>query len=256
MGKIIAIAGNTFREVIRDRVLYIIAFFAAALIGLSKALGWISIDHDLKVIADFSLAGIDGFALLVTVFLGTTLVYKEVEKRTLYSVLAKDIVRPQFVLGKYLGLFGTAVLCVAGMGAIFFVYLLVMGGRPTAAMALALYGIVLELMLITSISLLLSSLASPVLSAIITFALYLTGHSMEVLRKFIVELEYGGKTGDWFLTFAYNVLPNLENFNFKNYVSGAALPDAGFVLFSTLYALVYSCVLLAVTLAVYQTKDF
>lgn len=254
MSRILAIAGNTFREVVRDRVFYILVFFAVALIAVSKALGWISIGHDVKVIADFSLTGITLFALLITVFLGTNLVYKEVEKRTLYSVLSKDVRRWQFVLGKYFGLLGTAWLCVGGMGAVFFAYLLLMGGTPTLAMGVALYGILLELTLITSLSLLFAGLTSPVLSAFITFAFFLTGHSMEVVRKFVEEMTF--EKTDPLLLFAYHVLPNLENFNFKNYVGAGELPPAGFVLFSTAYAVVYSGALLAIALAVYRKKDF
>ncbi|MHC4598233.1 MAG: ABC transporter permease [Planctomycetota bacterium] len=254
MSRIVAIAGNTFREVIRDRIFYIIIFFAVGLIVVSKALGWISIEHDTRVIANLSLASINLFALLVTVFLGTNLVYKEVEKRTLYSVLTKDVRRYQFVLGKYFGLLATATLCVAGMGAIFFLYLLVMGGKPTAAMGLALYGILLELLIITALSILVSGLTSPILSAFIVFVLFLTGHSVEVVRKFVVEMKY--EASDLPLMIAYWTIPNLENCNFKNFVGSPHSPEAKFVLFSTLYAVVYSGALMAVALVIYRRKDF
>jgi len=254
MYRMFIIAGNTFREVIRDRIFYVLLFFAVALIAVSKALGWISIEHDTRVIANISLASINLFALLITVFLGANLVYKEIEKRTLHSVLAKDIRRWQFVLGKYLGLLGTAYLCVAGMGVIFFFYLLGMGGSPTWAMVLALYGILLELMLITAVSLLFSSLTSPILSAIITFVLFLTGHYMEVIRKFLAESK--DDPSDILFVFAYSVLPNLENFNFKNYVGTPGFPEAEHVLLSTLYGIVYTGLLLLITLVVYRRKDF
>ena len=254
MSRILAIAGNTFREVIRDRIFYILIFFAVGLIVLSKALGWISIEHDTRVIANLSLASINLFALLVTVFLGTHLVYKEVEKRTLYSVLAKDVRRWQFVLGKYFGLLATAALCVAGMGGIFFLYLLVMGGQPTGAMVLALYGILLELLIITALSLLVSGLTSPILSAFIVFVMFLTGHSVEVVRKFVVEMKY--EASDLPLMVAYWIIPNLSNCNFKNFVGSDVLPDGNHVLLSTLSAGVYSGALLVLTLLVYRRKDF
>jgi ABC-type transport system involved in multi-copper enzyme maturation permease subunit len=254
MTRILIIAGNTFREVIRDRIFYILLFFAIVLILISKALGWISIENDTRIIANFSLASINIFALLVTVFLGATLVYKEVEKRTLYSVLAKDVGRHHFVLGKYLGLLGTAWICVAGMGVIFFLYLLAMGGAPTAAMLLALYGVLLELTVITAVSLLFSSVTSPVLSAIITFVLFLAGHSVENIRMFLAESK--DDPSDAFFVAAYYVLPNLENFNFKNFVGADRLPEAGHVLLVTLYGAVYAAVLLVVTLMVYRRKDF
>lgn len=254
MSRILVIAGNTFREVIRDRIFYVLVFFAAVLIAVSKALGWISIGHDTRVIADFSLAAIQLLAMTITVFLGANLVYKEIEKRTLYSVLSKDVGRWQFVLGKYAGLVATASLCVVGMGAIFFLYLLAMGGTPTGAMGVALYGILLELALVTALSLFLSSLTSPILAAIATFVLFLAGHSVEIIRDYMTVTQKGDS--DLLLLVSYYVLPNLENFNFKNYVGAPAPPPGEFILLATAYGVVYAGALLALTLLVYRRKDF
>jgi ABC-type transport system involved in multi-copper enzyme maturation permease subunit len=254
MGKAAAIAQNTVREIVRDKVFYILVFFALSLIALSKALGWISMQQDVKVIQDIALAAINLFVLLITIFLGTNLVYKEVEKRTIYSVLSKDVGRWQFVLGKALGLWATAVLCVAGMSATAVLYLVLLGGTLEPAFFLALYGIVLELGLITSISLLFSSLTSPVLSAFITFAFYVAGHSVEVLRKFVDEALARGF--DPVAEFVYYALPNLENSNFKMFVGSPDLPEAGHVLWATVYTAVYSAVLIGLTLVVYRRKSF
>jgi len=254
MGRIAAIAMNTVREVMRDRVFYILVFFAILLIATSKALGWISMDQDVKVIQDFSLAAIHLFVLLITIFLGTNLVYKEVEKRTIYTILSKDIRRWHFVLGKYFGLLGTALLCVAGMSAVFFVYLLILGGRWETSLFLAIYGMVLELALITSLSLFFSSLTSPVLSAFLTLSIYMVGHSVDVLRKFVEELNY--ESFDFIATSIYYLLPNLENVNFKMYVGSGHLPETGEVALASLYMLVYTAILLGLTLLIYRRKQF
>lgn len=254
MKRTAVIALNTVREVVRDRIFYILVFFAVLLIAVSKALGWISIDQDVKIIRDFSLAAIQLFVLLVTIFLGTNLVYKEVDKRTIYTILSKDIRRWQFVLGKYAGLWATAILCVAGMSAVFLLYLLLLGGSPDAAILLALYGIVLELAVITSLSLLLSSLTSPVLSAFLTLGLFGVGHSVDVLRRFTEELAYDSV--EPLARAAYYLLPNLENFNYKTYVGSGRLPPAGDVLGATAYAAVLSAVFLALTLLVYRKRQF
>jgi len=254
MGKVAVIALNTVREVVRDKVFYILLFFAVLLIAVSKALGWISMDQDVKVIKDLSITAINLFVPLITVFLGTNLVYKEVEKRTLFTILSKDIGRWQFVLGKYFGLLSAAVLCVLGMSGVFFLYLLLMGGDLEASLFLAIYGIVLELTLITSISLLFSSLTSPILSAFITFVFYLLGHSVEVLRKFVEEYEYKGF--EPVARAVYYLLPNLENSNFKLFVGSSQLPEAGHVVWATVYVVGYSAVLLGLTLLVYRRKSF
>ncbi len=254
MGKVIAIAGNTVREVVRDKVFYILVFFAVLLIAVSKALGWISMEQDVKVMKDFSIAAINLFVLLITIFLGTTLVYKEIDKRTIYTILSKDVGRWQFVLGKYFGLLAAASMCMAGMTAVFIVYLLVMGGGVEASLFLAVGGMLLELMLITSVSLLFSGLTSPVLSAFITFCFFLLGHSVEVLRKFVEEFEFQGL--EPMANAIYYLFPNLENCNFKMYVGSGTLPEAAHVLWAAAYAAGYSAALIGITLVIYRRKDF
>lgn len=115
MGKVLQIAKNTFRESIRDKILYVIAFFAAVMMVASVALGWISATDQLQIVQDFSLAILSFFGALMAVFVGTGLIYKEIDKRTIYTILSKPVRRWQFLLGKYLGLLAVLSLAMIGM---------------------------------------------------------------------------------------------------------------------------------------------
>jgi Cu-processing system permease protein len=251
---VIAIAANTFREVKRDRVLYLLVFFALILMALGQALGWISIEEEVKLVTDLSLAAISVFALLITIFLGASLIYKEVDKRTLYTILSKDVGRTQFVLGKFFGLLGTFAVCILLMGSAFAANVLLCGGSLNPTMAAALYALLLELTVITAFSIAFALVTSPILSAICTLAFYLVGHSTEILVKFTAGPAHAG-----FRPFAkalYYVIPNLENFNLR-YEAAYAIPvPAVRLLLMTGYAVVVSGLLLAFASAVFSRKSF
>ncbi len=118
MPRIYAIALNTFREAVRDRVLYVMLAIASALLLLTLAVARLSLNQDLRVVLDLGLASISLFAVLIAIFLGSSLLYKEIDKKTLYVILPKPIARYEFLVGKYFGITLTASVFVAIMGAI------------------------------------------------------------------------------------------------------------------------------------------
>ncbi|MBP7431889.1 MAG: ABC transporter permease, partial [Candidatus Hydrogenedentes bacterium] len=120
--RVLAVARNTFREAVRDKVLYVLLLFAAAAIFGSKALGWISIGQDIKIVKDLSLAAVSVFGVLIAIFVGTNLVYKEIDKRTIYTILCRPMHRWEFILGKYAGLAALLALVTAVMAAVAAVY--------------------------------------------------------------------------------------------------------------------------------------
>ena len=128
MNRICAVAHNTFRESIRDKVLYVLLFFAVTTILGSKVLGWISIGQDIKIIKDICLTAMSVFGTLIAIFVGANLVYKEIDKKTLYTLLAQPMKRYEFMLGKYIGLMAVIVVSLAFMtiGGTFYLWL--MGG--------------------------------------------------------------------------------------------------------------------------------
>ena len=249
-----AIALNTYREVKRDRVLYLLLFFALALMALSQALGWISIEEDVKLVTDLSLAAVSIFALLITIFLGANLIYKEIDKRTLYTILAKDVSRAEFVVGKFLGLLGTFTVCLLLMGAAFYVNLTISGGTVNPTMGAAVYALLLELTVITSFSIFFALLTSPILSAICTLAFYLVGHSTETLRSFTAVP--GREALRPFADALYYVLPNLDNFNLRYEASYAIPIEATRLLAMTVYAALVAAVFLGAAIVVFNRKNF
>src|SRR6202042_2769454 len=172
------VAINTFREAVRDRVLYNLIFFALMMIGAAILVGQISIGIERMVIINLGLSAISVFGIIMAIFIGVGLVYKEIEKRTLYSLLAKPIRRWQFLVGKYAGLLLTLVVNTAfmtlGLAAAFFY----VGGhieRADLSILIAIYFILLELAMVTALAMFFSCFSSPMLSTLYTLAIYLTG---------------------------------------------------------------------------------
>src|SRR5271154_680472 len=169
------VAVNTFREAVRDRVLYNLVFFALMMIGAAILVGQISIGIDRLVIVNLGLSAISAFGLVMAIFIGVGLIYKEMEKRTLYSLLAKPVRRWQFIAGKYAGLLltlavNTSLMTLGLAAALYYV------GRPflrsDSSVLVAVYFILLQLVLVTAIALFFSCFASPMLSTLYTLGIY------------------------------------------------------------------------------------
>ena len=210
------VASATFREAVRDRVLLIIVAFAAVMILGSRVLGWLSIEDEMKMTKDFSLSGISVLVALLAMLIGAGSIAREVERRTVYTVLSRDCGRGEFVLGKFVGLVAVFWACIAGMAAILFVWVAIWGGMAAidVQMVAAVAGLAAEAVVVTAVSLFLGTLSAPALAAAGTLAFYLVGHSTEALR----ELTANGKNPDFaaFFRVLYHVIPNLENVNFIN----------------------------------------
>jgi Cu-processing system permease protein len=141
LGRIWAIAINTFREAVRDRVLYALLGLAAAVLLLTLALAELSLDQQRRVVLDVGLASISFFAVVAAIFLGSSLLYKEIERKTLYVILPKPIRRHEFLVGKYLGITLTAWVFIALMGAVQLWVSAVQAGATPAAVALVPLGV-------------------------------------------------------------------------------------------------------------------
>ena len=250
------VAINTFREAVRDRVLYNLIFFALLMIGAAILVGEISVGIERLVIINLGLAAISIFGLIMAVFIGVGLVYKEIEKRTLYSLLAKPIRRGEFLVGKYGGLLLTLVvntsLMTLGLAvALFYV------GRPflrsDASILIAVYFIVLELALVTALALFFSCFSSPVLSTLFTLGIYLTGMFAADIRDF------GDLTRNPLVQgvarLLYYLVPNFHNFNAIAAAAHGETIPLMLVLHNTLYALLYVTLVLLAASAVFSRRD-
>ena len=212
--RVAVVAAATFRESVRDRVLLIVLAFAAALILGSRVLGWLSVEDELKMVQDWSLSGISLLSLLLAMLIGAGSIAREVERRTVYTVLSRDCGRGEFVLGKFAGLVAVFWCCIAGMGAILCAWVLVLGGSVGAPLLAAVAGLACEVVVLTAVALFLGTLSAPALASSGTLAFYLVAHSTEALR----ELTANGKSPDFaaFFQVMYHAVPNLENVNFIN----------------------------------------
>jgi len=260
---ILAIARNTFRENVRDRVLYNLILFAIIMIFSAVVLGHLTLGHEDKIIVDLGLSSISIFGMLIAVFIGISLVYKELERRTIYSLLAKPIHRHEFILGKYLGLLGTLFVNVTVM-TIGLALTLAYRGEGDLGSYLrlmpAVYLIFLSLALTTALALLFSTFSTPALSALFTLFLWVAGHFNRDL------LDFGRLTESaafrWFCNILYYLLPNISNFNWingQNVIQSTAYsqsPDPAAVLWVSVYALLYCAVLIMLSIAIFSRRDF
>jgi ABC-type transport system involved in multi-copper enzyme maturation permease subunit len=252
--KITAIAGITFKEAKRDRILYLLFFFAAVAIITSRVLAILTVGDRVKIIKDVGLSSISIFGVLMAVLIGTSLVYKEIDKKTIFTLLSKPLHRAQFILGKFLGLVLTLFVMTALMSLIFLVLLYFHTFKVEWTMLVAIAYIFLELVLITAVAIFFSSFSTPILSSIFSLAFYLIGHLSWGLELLIKKMRAG--VGRSAAQFFYLFLPDLENFNFKTeVVHGLPIP-AGIYLYSFLYGIFYTAFILGLTVLVFRRRDF
>ncbi|TEU05481.1 MAG: ABC transporter permease [Candidatus Aminicenantes bacterium] len=252
--KIKAIALHTLKEAIRDRVLYLLLFFAVVSIGFSRLLALLTLGDRVKIIKDVGLASLSLFGALMAILIGTGLVYKEIDKKTIYTLLSKPIHRYQFLLGKFFGLALTLFIMLFSMSIIFLALIFLHTFTIEWKMLIAIFYIFLELCLVTSVALLFSCFSTPILSSLFTLAFYIIGHTAWGLETLINKIQPGfGKTMAQAL---YHFLPDLENFNFKTeIVHNLPIPSSIF-LYSTLYGIFYTLFVLTIALLIFRKRDF
>jgi ABC-type transport system involved in multi-copper enzyme maturation permease subunit len=252
--KIRAIALNTFKEAIRDRILYLLLFFAAVCIIFSRILALLAVGDRAKIITDVGLASLSVFGVLMAVLIGTGLVYKEIDKRTIYTLLSKPIQRYQFLLGKYLGLLLTLAVMLALMALIFLVLILLHNYPVGGSFFTAILFIFVELCLLTAVAMLFSCFSTPILSTLYSLSFYLIGHISWGLETLIDKIPQSGvKT---LARVLYTFLPDLENFNFKTEVVHHLPIPPKIFLYSSLYGISYTVFILVLAMMVFRRRDF
>ena len=252
--RIFSIAANTFRETIRNKILYAILAFALFVIGLSYFLADLSVGELTRIIVDVGLACIHIFGVIISVFIGITLVSHEVERKTVYLILSRPVPRWEFVIGKAMGLSGTLALVTLVMAATLFLVHAGYGGAPETGIFLASAGIYMELILLICLASLFSTFTTPVLSAIFTLSMFLIGHISKSL------LVFGGRSSSGTMrsaaTLLFYLLPNLENFNWKNEVVYGAGPSFSALAYPAGYLLAYGSAVLSLACLLFYRKDF
>ncbi len=250
------VALNTFREAVRDRVLYSLVFFALLMMVAAVAVGQISIGIEQTVIVSLGLTAISVIGVLISVFIGVALVSKEMDKRTLYALLAKPVRRWEFLLGKFGGLVLTLAVNTAAMAlGLLLVMLYVKHSleRSDAVVLVAVYFILLKLALIVALALLFSCFTTPLLAILFTVGLYIVGLYVQELRDLPVEVMSPAMAA--FTKWLSHLLPNFENFNVMAMAAhGRAVPGA-LILQNTLYAVVYCTIVLTAAAVVFSRRN-
>lgn len=253
--RIWAIAANSFREVIRDRILYFIGFFALLMAFAWRLLPEIAVGTHEKIFLDLGLAAIGLLGIIVAVFVGTGLINKEIDKRTILVLIPKPLSRAEFILGKHLGLSG--VLAVM-LGVMLVIYLLMLLGMKVSFQALPLivsvFYLGLELILIAAVAIAFGVFTSSILATLMTFGVYLMGH----ISKDLIQLGIISKNPNILAITKniYLILPDLERLNFRNEAVYGLLPSADVLIGNALYSLVYTGLLLGISILIFSRRQF
>jgi Cu-processing system permease protein len=263
----LTVALNVFRESVRDRVFYNLLLFAVILVGASVLVGQMTAGQDVKIIKDLGLTATSLFGLFIAVFVGIGLVWKEVERRSVYSLIAKPVRRPELVLGKFLGLAVTLLVNVVVMAGVLYVVLAYMNWASPASQRAAWEApavdpalmtvfllVYVQLLLVTAIALFFSTFSSPMLSAVLTFGFYVIGHFNADLKHFDAIVTSAPLT--WLLRALYYLLPNLAPFDVASQVVHGQPVAAGYVVMTIGYAAIYIAFLLTAGAAIFSRRDF
>jgi ABC-type transport system involved in multi-copper enzyme maturation permease subunit len=250
-----AITLNTFREAVRDRVLYNLIIFVLLLVASAPLFSQISIGIERLILVNVGLSAISVFGVLIAIFIGIGLVAKEIEKRTLYTILARPVRRWEFIAGKYFGLMLTLVVNTAFMTLGFYVALFLTDGKLKPADAwllLAIFFFVLEFLMMTAITLLFSSFSTPIFSAIFSFALFVIGTFADDLRNFAALAQGAAK---WLLTAVAYLVPNFGSLNVISRVAHDQHIAGTLVLYNTVYALLYSAAATVAAVLIFERRN-
>ena len=261
------VAVHVFKESVRDKVLYNLVLFAALLMAASILIGQLTAGQDVKIIKDLGLSAISVFGLFIAIFIGIGLVSKEVEKRSIYALLAKPVTRVELIAGKFAGLALTLAINIAIMAAVYFAVLAYYGSTEPAhvqraweapaldaALLKPILLIYLQLLIVNAVALFFSTFTSPLLAAAFSLGLWVAGHFNADFRAFdkVVDAApaaFAGKV-------LYYVLPNFSAFDVKSLAVHAQPIAAGLIAMNVLYAAAYIGVLLIASALIFARRDF
>ena len=252
--KIKAIALNTFKEAVRNKVYYLLIVVGVLFALSSYIMSLLTLGDKVKVVKDIGLASINFFCVLIAIFTGINLVFKEIDKKTIYNIVSKPISRSNFILGKFFGLAVTLLVALLSMSLIFFVFLLLSTGEFDAKVLLYFILLYFELLIISAISILFSSFSTPILSSIFTISLYLIGHVSWTFNEFKHNLS---ETVEKVVAYSlYYIIPNLEKLNIKNSIVLKIPIESDVFIGSIIYAVCYIAAILILAALIFNKKEF
>ena len=248
------IAFATFRELTRNKVLYLILLFWIALIAFSLSLSTLSLWETSKIVLDFGLAMIEIFGLITVIFVWSQMLFREVDGRNIYLILSKPIARYEFILWKFLGFSAILFVVIVFQSIIFFITLFLSNTPLTIWIVLSIFFIYLKLIILFSLILFLSTFMSSILLIIVTILLYFIAHSISLIID--LAIKSGNTLLVYFTKFLQVVFPNFEALNIKNLVWTVKGFDISFIAANTVYAILYLAVILFFTVLIFNKKQF
>ncbi len=252
--RVVAVAGNTVREAVRSRVLYTLLFFAVLLIGTGLVLSTLSYVERDRILQDVGLAAIRLFGVAIAIFVGVGIIHREVDRRTVFTILSKPISRAEFLLGKYVGLLATIVLQIAIMALAFVLVSLAAGAPLHGGHAAAIGLAAAECGVIVAVATLFSAFTTPILAALFASAITLVGHLSRDLRDLGAQSELASV--ERATAFLYRTLPDLEAFDLSVQAAHALPLAASDVILPLAYAAGYAALLLLAAIAIFERRDF
>ncbi len=254
--KIWAIVINTFREAIRNKILYTVLLFVAVLLAAAAFFGSVTIGDQSKVIKDFGLFSLSFFGAVLTIITGVTLLNRELKQKTIYNILSKPVSRWEFMLGKHLGLTLTVSLLVAAMGVGLFGFVGVLEGRPDWLLFQGITLAVLEVVVLSSIVLFFSSMAvTTTLPGIFTLATYIAGHSIAYLTYFVQGEPSTGTLANYMVSAFSWLLPDLSLFNQNALIVYGTPVSGSHFSYALIYAVAYSIAALTLASAIFNNRE-
>jgi len=252
--KSITIAKNTIKEVLRAQVLYLIIFLALGMMAFSTVLYYLSMRQDVKIMKDVGLGMISIFGVIITIFIGSSMLFKEIDKKTIYTVLSKPVDRNTFLIGKFLGLSSVLFIITAGLTLAFYLILLLKDVPFDSLFLLSILFSYFEMIFLTAVTIFFSTLTSPIITIFSTLVIFLVGHSVDSINSFISKLDSG--FASYVLKGIFYLLPNLEALNLKNQVVYNVGLDPNYALLIVLYVFIYIALLLFISSITFKNKDF
>ena len=267
MRAVLLVARHVFKDSVRDKVLYSIVAFAVVLMAASYLIGQLTAGQDVKIIKDLGLAAMSLFGLFIAIFIGIGLVAREIDRRSIYAVLAKPVRRPEFIVGKYLGLVATLLVNLAVMAVAYYAVLEYMaltlpaaafaGGPPPTdpRLLLGIGMIAAELALVTAVAVFWSTFSSSaLLSAALTAGLWVAGQFGADLRNFdqVVQSAAAARVA----RVLYYILPNFAAFDVKAQVVHGLPVGAPYVVTTLVYGAVYAAMLITAAVMIFSRRDF
>lgn len=255
MRKIVALALNTAREAVRNRILYSILFFAVLMVAVAAVFGAASIGDQTKYMKDFSLMSVSLFGVIIAIVLGVNLLHQELGRKTILNILSKPVARWQFIVGKFFGLLATLSLIVLVMSGGVVTCFVLLTGHLDGGLVIASVAILLEIMVVIAVALFFSSLVvTPALAGMFTAATFIAGRSASYLLYFLQ-----GDHPPAVQTLAqalYWILPRLDRFTIADQVVYGVLPDPSYLATLIAYTAAYTGVMLLLSIGLFSRREF